>query len=76
MPTLDGPGFYAEIERSRPDLLGRILFVTANRFSPEVEEFLARTGAPSLQKPFRHEDIQRCTQEMLRRGMESLTAGP
>ncbi|MDP2625673.1 MAG: response regulator [Candidatus Rokubacteria bacterium] len=75
MPKLDGPGFYAEIERSRPDLMGRILFVTGNRFSPEVEAFLERTGAPSLQKPFRHEDIQRCTQEMLRRGMESLTAG-
>lgn len=74
MPKLDGPGFYAELERSRPDLMGRILFVTGNRFSPEVEEFLARTGAPSLAKPFRQEDVHRRTQEMLRRGMESFTA--
>ncbi|MEK7372852.1 MAG: response regulator, partial [candidate division NC10 bacterium] len=57
MPGLDGPGFYAELERSRPDLMGRILFVTGNRFSPEVEAFLDRTGAPSLPKPFRQEDL-------------------
>ena len=74
MPELDGPSFYAELERSRPDLLGRVLFVTGNRFSPEVEEFLERTGAPSLQKPFHREDIHRLTQELLRRGMEFVSA--
>jgi DNA-binding response OmpR family regulator len=75
MPGLDGPGFYAELERSRPDLMGRILFVTGNRFSPEVEEFLARTGAPSLPKPFRQEDLHLRTQELLRREAGPASAG-
>ncbi|MBI2526333.1 MAG: response regulator [Candidatus Rokubacteria bacterium] len=74
MPGLDGPGFYAELERSRPDLLGRILFVTGNRFTPEVEAFLDRTGAPCLPKPFSQEDVHRLTQELLRRGTESFSA--
>jgi CheY-like chemotaxis protein len=71
MPGLDGPGLYAEIERAQPELLGRILFVTGNRFTPEVERFIERTGAPALQKPFRHEDVHRATQDLLRRGLES-----
>jgi len=74
MPKLDGPSFYAELERSHPDLLGRILFVTGSRFSPEVEDFFERTGAPALEKPFRQEDVHRLTQELLRRGMESFPA--
>ena len=75
MPGLDGPGFYAELERSRPDLMGRILFVTGNRFSPEVEAFLDRTGAPSLPKPFRQEDLHLRTQELLRREPGPASAG-
>jgi CheY-like chemotaxis protein len=30
MPELDGPGLYTELERSRPDLLGRFVIVSAN----------------------------------------------
>src|SRR3989304_5084067 len=75
MPGLDGPGFYAEIERVRPDLLGRILFVAGNFSSPEVEAFLDRTGAPSLPKPFRQEDLHLRTQELLRREAGPGSAG-
>ncbi|OGK77453.1 MAG: hypothetical protein A2X52_08935 [Candidatus Rokubacteria bacterium GWC2_70_16] len=75
MPGLDGPGFYAELERSRPDLLGRILFVTGNFASPEVEAFLDRTGAPALPKPFRQEDLHLRTQELLRREPGPASAG-
>ena len=75
MPELDGPSFYAELERSRPDLLGRILFVAGNFSSPEVEAFLDRTGAPSLPKPFRQEDLHLRTQELLRREAGPGSAG-
>ena len=52
MPGLDGPGLYAEIERRFPDLRERIVFLTGDTMSAETREFLERTRAVSLGKPF------------------------
>jgi two-component system NtrC family sensor kinase len=67
MPDLDGPGLYREIARRYPDLLPRIIFLTGDVLSAEAATFLERTGAPSLSKPFRLEEVRRLTQEVLRR---------
>lgn len=68
MPVLDGLGLYRELERSRPDLLGRIVFVTGNADEPAWQTFLSVTGAPCISKPFTIDEIHRVTQQLLRAG--------
>ena len=65
MPVLDGLGLYRELERSRPELLGRIVFVTGNVEHPVWRRFLSDTGAPYVAKPFTIEAIHRVTQQAL-----------
>jgi CheY-like chemotaxis protein len=52
MPELDGPGFYRELVRHSPPLGQRVLFLTGDTLSPEVDAFLADIAAPRLTKPF------------------------
>lgn len=52
MPVLDGEAFYAELARDFPHLSRRLVFLTGDVLSAEKREFLDRTGAPFLIKPF------------------------
>lgn len=67
MPELDGPGLYRELERRRPDLLARIAFVTGSAQTPNMEQFLERTGVPILYKPFRLEELTKLATALLDR---------
>jgi signal transduction histidine kinase len=62
MPDLDGPGLYQELERRDPRLCRRIVFLTGDVLSPRITEFLERTGAASLGKPFALEEVRRVVQ--------------
>jgi CheY-like chemotaxis protein len=66
MPELDGPGLYRELERRYPELTRRVLFLTGDTLGPEITEFLERTGARSLNKPFALEEARRVVQQVLR----------
>jgi two-component system NtrC family sensor kinase len=65
MPGLDGPGLYRALERSRPELLRRIVFMTG--YAPDPG-FFERTGVPYLSKPFGARDLRAVTQGVLRAG--------
>ncbi len=65
MPELDGPGLYRELARRHPDLRRRIIFLTGDTLGPETMEFLERTGAPNLGKPFSLDEVQRVLQRAL-----------
>jgi CheY-like chemotaxis protein len=65
MPEMDGPSFYREIARSRPDLRRRFIFITGDLLTPETRDFLEQTGAPSLSKPFAPEVVCRLIQNAL-----------
>jgi CheY-like chemotaxis protein len=65
MPELDGVGLYRELERGRPTLLGRLVFVSGTTDPPEYASFLEASHAPVLGKPFRFEDLQRLVQRAL-----------
>ncbi len=65
MPKLDGEHFYAEIERRFPALRRRIIFVTGDILSREKREFLQRTGAPYLLKPFDLREVRQLVHRML-----------
>jgi signal transduction histidine kinase/ActR/RegA family two-component response regulator len=66
MPVLDGPGLYRELERQYPQLVRRFAFVTGDTLTPETREFLDRTGAPSLTKPFNAEEVRRAVARIAR----------
>jgi CheY-like chemotaxis protein len=51
MPRLDGPGFYAALERTRPALVDRVAFITADPGRQDVREFFAAKRALWLLKP-------------------------
>jgi CheY-like chemotaxis protein len=74
MPVLDGPRFYEALQRERPDMIGRIAFITGDTLSSEIQSFLNRTGALYLDKPFVPEDVMRVLSQAIgRRGGDQST---
>jgi two-component system NtrC family sensor kinase len=65
MPRVDGMAFYRALERERPAMARRILFVTGDVAGTEAERFLDEAGCRWLAKPFRLRDLLRTAQEML-----------
>jgi CheY-like chemotaxis protein len=65
MPDLDGPGFYREVEHVYPHLAARIIFLTGDVLSPEVQAFFDQVGCLRLVKPFQAREVRRLIQQML-----------
>ncbi len=63
MPELDGPRFYAQLERRHPTFLRRVAFLTGDTLSPETRAFLERTGVPTMAKPFTLEQVRQVLQQ-------------
>jgi len=59
MPGLDGPGLYKSLSATHPGLLSRFVFLTGDTLNPESAEFVQRTGAPCISKPFDFDDVYR-----------------
>jgi CheY-like chemotaxis protein len=68
MPELDGPGLYRALERERPALLDRLLFISGTLDQPGYREFLETTRARVLTKPFGMAALRRVVAEMLAGG--------
>ncbi|MDB6019579.1 MAG: hypothetical protein JWR19_4068 [Pedosphaera sp.] len=51
MPQLEGDMFYLTVERVRPQLARRFVFVTGNAGNPKYEAFLENVECPVLYKP-------------------------
>jgi signal transduction histidine kinase len=65
MPKLDGEHFVAAIAQRFPLLRNRIVFVTGDILSREKREFLERTGAPHVLKPFDLREVRQLVHRML-----------
>jgi two-component system NtrC family sensor kinase len=52
MPEMDGQAMYEEVQRNHPQVLKRIVFVTAQANSSDYGPFLRETGIPVIEKPF------------------------
>ena len=65
MPDLDGFAFYHELERRRPDLVRRMIFISGTTEHPEYQKFLDEAGVPMLSKPFHVEDLCRLAEQSL-----------
>ncbi|HET6407098.1 MAG TPA: response regulator [Chthoniobacteraceae bacterium] len=58
MPTLPGDMFYRAVERMRPHLCQRFIFMTGHYEQQKVKTFLANTGGTILLKPFHIDDLR------------------
>jgi PAS domain S-box-containing protein len=58
MPELDGPELFAMLERMDPKYVRRIAFMTGDTLSQDVENFLASSGRPHLEKPITPADVR------------------
>jgi len=53
MPKLPGDMFYAAVERMRPHLCRRFIFITGHRGNPKINDFIKQVRGTMLPKPFR-----------------------
>ena len=51
MPELDGDLFYSAVERAKPHLCSRFIFITGMSDNPKYQSFLKRVKSPVLHKP-------------------------
>jgi two-component system cell cycle sensor histidine kinase/response regulator CckA len=57
MPTLPGDMFYLAVERMRPHLCRRFVFITGYRGNPKITEFIKKVNGTILIKPFHVDDL-------------------
>ncbi len=57
MPNMAGDMFYYAVQRVKPELCERIIFITGHQENPRVKEFLNRVGGSVLMKPFHLDDV-------------------
>jgi CheY-like chemotaxis protein len=51
MPQLEGDMFHLTVQRVRPQLSRRFVFITGNAGDPRYDDFLKNAGCPVLYKP-------------------------
>jgi CheY-like chemotaxis protein len=64
MPRLDGPGLYREVARELPHLLPRLIFMTGDGSRRDNAEFLRRSRARCLRKPFSIHEVGELAREV------------
>jgi DNA-binding NarL/FixJ family response regulator len=52
MPGLDGPALYTEIKARWPQLADKVIFITGDTLSSQVQKLLTDTRRPVIEKPF------------------------
>jgi DNA-binding NtrC family response regulator len=52
MPNLPGDMFYIGVERVKPRLAKRFIFITGHQNNPKISEFIKKVRALTLFKPF------------------------
>jgi CheY-like chemotaxis protein len=65
MPEMDGQAFYEEVQRNHPQVLKRIVFVTAQANSSDYGPFLRETGIPVIEKPFTLSQLRQAVGKMV-----------
>jgi len=65
MPGMDGVTFYQNLKKKKSPYLNRIIFITGDMTSDEIQEFLNSIDNPLLKKPFELHDIRKVIQELL-----------
>jgi DNA-binding response OmpR family regulator len=67
LPGPSGEDFYREVERVRPELCRRIVFMTGHNAEPRTDDFIRRVRALMLWKPFPLGDLLSAAQTVHRK---------
>ena len=59
-----GADVHAWLAAHRPELLGRVIFITGDIVNEETRRLLSATGAPCIEKPFRVQQLLSVVQEL------------
>ncbi|ATB31762.1 hybrid sensor histidine kinase/response regulator [Melittangium boletus DSM 14713] len=65
MPRMNGMDFHAALHRLRPELTGRVIFLTGGAFTPQAKSFLERVPNRRVEKPFNARALLEVTREVL-----------
>ena len=67
MPAMAGDMFYIAVERTKPHLCPRFIFITGHADNPKVTEFLSSIDALVLYKPVNSEELIRTISYVLKK---------
>jgi len=67
MPNLPGDMFYTAVERTKPRLCKRFVFVTGFKGDPKIDAFIRKVGGLMLWKPFQMHELTAAIQTVLRK---------
>jgi len=70
MPKMPGDMLYLAVQKTKPHLAPRFLFITGHADNPKVDGFLKSIDGLTMHKPVRTEDLVRMINRVLRRGQE------
>jgi len=70
MPKMPGDMFYLAVQKTKPHLARRFLFITGHADNPKVDGFLKSIDALTMHKPVRTDDLVRMINRVLKRGQE------
>ncbi|MFL5352000.1 ATP-binding protein [Archangium sp.] len=65
MPRMNGMDFHAALHRLRPELTGRVIFLTGGAFTAQARTFLERVPNRRVEKPFDARALLAVTREVL-----------
>lgn len=71
MPGLPGDMFYLAVERTKPRLCRRFIFVTGHKGDPKIDAFIRRVGGLMLWKPFQMHELQMAIQAVQRKAAKA-----
>jgi CheY-like chemotaxis protein len=55
--TVNGAEVHAWIQKNRPELGSRIILISGDTANSETQAFLAKSGTPCIEKPFRAQQL-------------------
>ncbi len=70
MPNLAGDMFYRAVERVKPHLCRRFIFVTGHHHDPSIDAFIRKVRGLVLWKPFQFHVLMEAVQAVDKRGAE------
>ena len=75
MPKMAGDMFYLAVQKVKPQLTPRFLFVTGHADNPKVEAFLKETGAEVVFKPVLTDELIRMISLVLKQAEKEKSGG-
>jgi DNA-binding response OmpR family regulator len=67
MPSLPGDMFYRAVERTKPYLCKRFIFISGFKGNRDIDEFIRKVGAILLWKPFKTDELMDAIKTVLQK---------